>query len=1834
MVVAVDRALNLSPVRLALAIKQLRAGIDGIELLGREPVAVVGMSCRFPGSADDTDGFIELLEQGRDAVSIIPADRWNLDAFYDPDPDAPGKMTTRHGAFLSDPYRFDAEFFAISPREAERMDPQQRLVLETGWAALEDAAISPLSIRGAPVGVFVGICANDHTVREFQDSTRIEAYSSSGAAHSIVANRLSYLLDLRGPSVAVDTACSSSLVAVHLACQSLRSAEVDVALAAGVNVVLEPEGNIALSKARMMAADGRCKTFDARADGYVRGEGCGVVVLKRLVDALRDRDPIRAVIRGSAVNQDGRSNGLTAPNLLAQRDLVERALQNAGLEASEVCYVEAHGTGTSLGDPVEVDALREVYGAGSRACGLGSVKTNFGHLEGAAGIAGLIKVVVSLERATIFPHLHFRRMNPSISLDRSRLFVPTEKHSWPPGRRSAAVSSFGFGGTNAHVILEEAPRLEASASLSDTSAQLLTLSARTPAALAALGRRYVRHLRTRHEQAFGDVCFTANTSRTHFAERLALVASTREEAAAALEQVLSGADSAELLRGTTRRETKRVAFLCTGQGSQYVGMGRELYEQEEVFRSTLDRCSEVMGGSGELLRVMFAGEGELDRTEWTQPAMFALGLGLAELWRSWGVEPAAVLGHSVGEYVAACVSGALTLEAGMGLLKKRARLMQGTRGGRMLAVFARQRWVEQELLEGSGELAVAALNAETEVVVSGSGEAVSWLEERCRQAGVKTRTLKTAQAFHSAAMDPILDELERAASEVEALAPRIPLVSNLTGTEMSQAPDAAYWRRHAREPVRFEAGLRSLSALGCDVFIELGPHPVLLALGQQVLTAPELLWLPSLHRKTAERVQLLRSAGALYTRGVEPVWDRISGQGRRRVSLPSYAFQGASLRSARRREAPQPAEVEVPSRLPGKRLRSALSQIQFQARLTHASHPICQHEIQGEVVVPAAAYLTSLLGVARAAGREPAFDRVVFLAPLRVERGATYCLQTIEHVERDDEAFVIASQPEEAPADAAWVAHVRASRPLRAAVLAAETAVDTDELREHMPVEIPCDEFYAQMFERGYQLGKSFRWLERIWSGEFEALGQLRASEAEDACEGDVLPPGLIDACLQLFGITWAGNAEPGAVYVPISVEEFRYRQHGTGRLFCHVRRRASEQEEQTFTGDLRLFDEHGKTVARMVGVCVRRTTSLFAKRARAASCFSVQWRSLPEPEPAAAPVGGTSSWLVLGRSRGFGQRLTDELSARGDKAMLVCPEATAWRSPAWAGNPLSEQLDTVLREFMTSARAGDGVIYLSEFEAAVDGKQLPNVARLGTALALVQARARLQSEARLWFVTRGAQVVEPTDAMDAARLLDQAPLWALGRVAALEHPEFFSGLIDLDPQQEQNPASLARCLRVRDGEPEIAFRASGARVPRLVPEAVEASSSLAIREAATYLITGGLGGVGMASARWLVERGARHLVLVQRSDPSERAQQAIAQLQASGAEIVLARADVSDATQVARVFAQIETTLPKLRGIVHAAATLDDGVLLHQSVERLQRVWAPKVWGGKHLSQESERFELDFFVLFSSVASLFGSPGQSGYAAANAFLDALAWTRRARGLPALAVNFGPWQGVGLTSSLSARDRARFVDQGLAMLDQSAALAALEALLPSPMAQIAVLAADSDLGGRTQDSVSSPLLREFRVAAQHAQEPASLPVEPELLRRLARSRRAERLAVVRRFVQEQAALALGHTQASLVDPRTPLRDVGLDSLMALSLSKALGKGLGRPLPPALVFNHPAVEDITQYIAAQVLSADAPLDASAGAPTLPELLVSELKELSEQELGAAVDEELAWLGRDG
>ncbi|NEP33355.1 type I polyketide synthase, partial [Moorena sp. SIO3B2] len=1232
--------------------------------MNKEPIAIIGMGCRFPG-AKNPEEFWELLCNGIDAITEVPASRWDNELFYDADISKPGKTNSRWGGFLEQVDRFDPNFFGISPRETQTMDPQQRLLLELAWEALEDAGQPPEELAGTPTGVFMGVSSFDYYELIAQNPSNFSTYTGTGNLNCINANRLSYFFDFHGPSMAIDTACSSSLVAVHLACQSLWSGESSLALVGGVHMVTSPWMSVAYAQGGFMAADGRCKTFDAKADGYVRSEGAGLVILKPLSQALANRDRIYALVKGSAVNQDGYSNGLTAPNPLAQEAVLRAAYKNAGVSPGQVQYIEAHGTGTKLGDPMEMKALGAVLSVGRAPgdyCAVGSAKTNIGHLEAPAGIAGLIKVALSLHYRQIPPSLHFTEPNPYIKFDEIPLRVQETLTPWPEKSMPAyaGVSSFGFGGTNSHVVLAEVenkellignppptPPKEGSTEEErlERPVHLLTLSAKTEEALEQLVTGYEHHLKKHSELAIGDVCYTANVGRTHFKYRLAVVTKSTEQLQEQLKATAEREETPGVFKGQKiGRKRPKVAFLFTGQGSQYVNMGRQLYESQPTFRQGLDQCDEILRPYLEhpLLEVLYPqdaqnlGSSLLDQTAYTQPALFAIEYALAKLWFSWGIKPKVVMGHSVGEYVAACVAGVFSLEDGLKLISMRGRLMQQLPpGGEMVSLLASESVVKEAIADYSSQeglhkpaVSIAAINGPESIVISGESEAIAAICSKLEALGVKTKPLQVSHAFHSPLMEPMLAEFEAVAKQVTYNQPKIPLISNITGEKVgAEIATAEYWVSHVRQPVRFAQSMKTLNEQGYELFLEIGPKPILLGMGRQCVPEDVGVWLPSLRPGVEEWQQILESLGQLYVKGLKVDWSGFekdyAGQ---KVALPTYPFQRQRYwididNTNHKSIFLSRAKGFHP--LLGERFYSAIQQqqIQFESQLSASEPAYLKHyRVFEQVIFPAAGYIEMVLaaGATLFKSSKLVLEDLVIQSALVLHQEKLKAVQTVlSPWENGTYQFQIFSgDQQDNQQQPIWTLHTEGK--LREQQIDSEpTVANLEALKETFPQQIEVKDLYQKFHAQGIDYGVSFQCLKQLWRGEGQAMGEIQLPEEllRDLTNYQ-LHPALLDVGMQVIAAA-IGEEESQTTYMPVVIEHLTVYRRPDPNLWAMASVAIPlKDNKDSLSGKITLLSSKGETIAIIEGLQLKQVTreALLGREADELRnwLYEIEWRSQP----------------------------------------------------------------------------------------------------------------------------------------------------------------------------------------------------------------------------------------------------------------------------------------------------------------------------------------------------------------------------------------------------------------------------------------------------------------------------------------------------------------------------------------------------------------------------------------------------------------------------------------------
>jgi acyl transferase domain-containing protein/acyl-CoA synthetase (AMP-forming)/AMP-acid ligase II/acyl carrier protein len=1819
---------------------------DSAPRFSNEPIAIIGIGCRFPG-ADSPMAFWQLLRDGKDAITEISPERWNISTIYDQNP-VVGKAEAYRAGFLEQIDRFDSVFFGISPREATYMDPQQRLLLEVAWEALEDAGQPPSDLAGSRTGVFVGISSSDYSLLQFSDPGFLDVYAGTGNAHSIAANRLSYQLDFRGPSLAVDTACSSSLVAVYLACQSLCSGECGLALAGGVNLMLAPHLSIILSKAHMTTADGRCKAFDASADGYVRGEGVAVVVLKPLSKALSDNDPIYAVIRGGAIGHDGQTNGLMAPNPQAQETVLREAYQRSGISPGQVQYVEAHGTGTFLGDPIEAKALGSVLSvdrSGGQPCIIGSVKSNIGHLEAAAGIAGLIKTALSLKHRAIPPSLHFAQPNPHIPFEELQLCVQRTLGSWPDETRPllAGVSSFGFGGTNAHIIVEQAPKPPSITAHCETSfpdlAYLLPMSAHSEEALYSLVQSY-RDFLTDGALESGissrDICYTASTRRSHHDYRLALVGHSQKELGERLEAFLQGETDRGVSSGRRiATQRKKIAFIFPGMGSQWVGMGQELCEQELVFRQVLEQCDLLIQRhtNWSLLEQIAADEvhSRLDEIDVAQPVLFAIQVGLAALWRSWDVEPDAVVGHSLGEVAAAHVAGALSLEDAVRIVCLRSQLLKRVSGQGAMALVGLSAEQSQAALVGHEDrVSVAVSNGPASTVLSGEPAALAEIMGRLQCQDVFCRWVQIDVAAHSPQTDPLRSELVESLKGLHSHAALVPVYSTVTGEiREGEAFDAHYWGQNLRQPVLFSMAVQALLGDGYDIFLEISSHPILLRAVEQAFCGKESITLSSLRRGEEERATMLESLGALYAQGCPLNWDALYPSGRC-VGLPSYPWrrerfwlETKDVGSNLYWDQPWGGQKETqPHPLLGRysKLTHPLDAHVWETRLDKRVLPyLDDHRVQGTTVLPGTAYVEMALAAATGilGEREFALAEIEFQKALFLFEDTPYVLQMILAPIADGQmtCHISGRQLRADQASDAWSLHVSGRIcPNRTTPRDLERQV-LDEIRSRCPKEVRGKDFYRRWAQVGNQWGASFQGIQRLWLGDGEALGEVWVPETlKSQVEDYQFHPAVFDACGHVLAAIGAGgNGGKKTLFVLDRIDQVHVYAHPTLRMWSHARIRLdAEQRKNALMGDIRVFDESGQVVLDCVGVSLR---YLDYEVRRIDSEDPTNWLYKLKWQPAARLADqpalshrpfSSGNWLIFADEGGVGQALADLLIAQGERCILIsrgevfeCVGHGRFRINPRRAEDMERLLHAALETDHPECR---GIVHLwglegDSGEITVSSLEAAQVMGCHSILHLVQKLVQLtwHETPRLWLITKNAQPVvsEPSELTVA-----QSPIWGFGRTIAVEHADLWGGLVDLDADASLRESASLLLAEVwnSDGEDQIAFRQGQRYAARLVrvPQAVEIAPSIQWRLDGSYLITGGLGDLGLLVGRWMVEQGARRLILLGRSKLPPRSSwaqvenesrlgrkiAAIRELEALGASVHLVSADVADEAQLAGFLEGFRREgWPPIRGVVHAAGSVSLQTLLELDVAMLDEVMGPKVSGAWLLHRLLESDDLDFFVFFSSATTLLGSPRLAHYAAANAFMDALAQYRRARGQPALSVDWGFWSEAGLA--------ARYLEAGHVLLrgvdpfNPEQGIKVLEQLLRRGAIQTGVLRINWGQWFQSYpDFVQSPLFSSLR--REEADTSSRPGKDGESVRDVLFAQPEERSVLLKSYLSEQLARVLG-IASSRVDVRRSFNDLGVDSLMALQLKKRIEHDLDVIIPVASFFEGMSIDRLVGQV---------------------------------------------------
>ncbi|WHX16791.1 type I polyketide synthase [Streptomyces malaysiensis subsp. malaysiensis] len=1845
---------------LRLARRQLRE----VEDRAREPIAIIGMACHFPGDVATPEDLWRVVDEGVDVISSFPEDRgWDLDSLYDPDPEHAGTSSAREGGFLRDVADFDAEFFGISPREAAAMDPQQRLLLETAWEAFERAGLTREALNGSRTGVFAGVDSYHYLSLIGQTTGDSAGYVATGNLGSVVSGRVSYSFGLEGPAVTVDTACSSSLVATHLAVQALRQDECSLALAGGVTVMATPGGFTEFSRQRALSPDGRCKAFAAAADGTGFSEGVGLVLLERLSDARRNGHRVLAVIRGSAVNQDGASNGLTAPNGPSQQRVIRQALANAGLSPSEVDAVEAHGTGTTLGDPIEAQALLATYGQDrpeGRPLWLGSIKSNIGHTQAAAGVASVIKMVMALRHEVLPVSLHIDAPTPHVDWGAGEVRLLSEPVEWAANEqpRRAGVSSFGISGTNAHLILEQAPAQPVEAARAPDSSRggvpaggvvPWVVSGRGTEALRGQARALAERVATDPDASPAEVGWSLISTRSVFDHRAVIVGEHRDELLAGLNALATGDTHPTLTEPTTGPGVGGMGpvLVFPGQGSQWLGMGAGLLDTSPVFAARVAECEHALTPHVDwsLTEVLRGGvnAADLARVDVVQPVLWAVMISLAAVWDHHGLTPTAVIGHSQGEIAAACVAGALSLDEGARIVALRAHALRRLAGHGAMASLTTSQTHTEELLTNLGEHAdavgVAAVNGPGSVVISGPPEQVAHAITACEQAGHRARLIDVDYASHSAQVDEIAEELNQLLAGVKPVSAQVAFYSTVTGARMDTSGlDTAYWVKNLRERVRFADAVRALLHDGHRVFIEASTHPVLTIGMQESIedARVDAVTIPTLRRDHGGPDQLARSVARAFTAGLSVDWTRWfpTDPAPRTIDLPTYAFQRERYwLDGEGGPGGDPAGLGLTAA--GHPLLGAAVELAdgtthvLTGRISARSHPwLAEHVVAGAVLAPGAVLVEWALRAADAVGCG-GVEELALQVPLALPESGGLRVQVVvgaaaEDGRREVRMYSSPDHPNsldpglDSGADTGWVCHaVGVLAPAPEAPAPVEGLGGAWPPPGAEPLDVGA--FYEQVMAAGYGYGPAYQGLKAAWRQGGDVLAEVALPDAAGGRDGYGIHPALLDAALHpsLLMDRPEGQEDDGQVWLPFAWNGVSL----WATEAATVRVRLSRDEERQ---SLRL------TVADTVGAPVLTVDSLVTRPAaadqlRSAAAtravdglFTLDWMPLPAPATAPSPasVVGEGGWVVLGEDR---LGLAEPVAAGvGADATVSHPDLEALIAAVDAGEPAPAVVLT--HPYTAEGGHGDGLGAVEEL------------------LGLVRSwlRRPALADARLVVVTRGAVAAgragDATDDADDTALdpsgVDPsgAGAWGLIRSAQSENPGRFV-LLDLDEGHEGRAGLVEAVVRaVESHEPQLAVRDGRVLVPRMVRAVAapgpttddrgESTTGLdenttgldggatGLDTDGTVLITGGTGTLGTLVAEHLVRAwGVRHLLLVSRSGPEAAgAGELTAALTELGAEVRIAAVDVTDPDAVAALVAGVDSAHP-LTGVVHAAGVLDDGVLTTQTPERLARVWRPKATAAAHLHAATAELPLSLFVMFSSTAGTLGASGQSNYAAANAYCDALAARRRALGLPGLSVAWGLWADAsGMTGHLGEADRARMTRSGIGAMSSERALGLLDAAMRHGHHHL--IAIDLDvraLAGRPALTLPAPL-RALAGGGTARRTAATARPHTDWAGHLAALPLEEQRRTLLNLVLSHAAAALGHSDPGRIQTERGFLELGFDSLTAIELRNRLTAVTGLRLATTLIFDHPNPAALAAHLHSEL----APEDADPLAPMLGEI----------------------------
>lgn len=1780
----------------------------------KDTVGIIGMSCRFPGGANNPDQYWDILMSHEDCISTVPDSRWDVDQYYSENKKEPGKMYTKMGGFLNVPIdEFDAAFFNISPKEAQSLDPQQRLLLELTWEAFESAGLDINDYNGSNTGVYVGMAGEEYSLAHYKsgDVDKINAYALTGTTFSTACGRISYTFGFEGPSMSLDTACSSSLTALHLACKALQNHEVDLAIVAGVNLMISPAVHVCFSKIEAISADGHCKSFDEAADGYSRSEGGGVLILKRTEEAKADKDTVLGIVSGTAVNQDGNSNGLTAPNGASQEKLIKKALKDAALREQDIGYVEMHGTGTKLGDPIEVNAVINKYGMfrnNEEPLKIGSVKSNIGHLEAAAGIASIIKVLLSFKHSTLPANLNYSTPNTFIDWKNSSIKVVGENMQWNDTVKRAGINGFGFGGSNAHIILTEPANDKAPEVQPDMeSGYILKITGKTKNAVKSNGKNKLDFIKNNPQLSLENITYTNNAYKSDFSKRVVITGGSRNDLVRNLESYLNNHDSEGVLEATDEIGLPKLVFLYTGQGSQYVDMGKELFTKSKVFRSAFNACNALFMPylKQSLSELIYSGSFDdeyIANTCYAQPLIFSIEYALDKLWDSLNIRPDIVMGHSIGEYTAAVRAGIMTLDDAVKLLAKRASSMGTLPGGNMTSVFA-DREIVEDLIKGfENQVSIAVINSKNNIVVSGEKDAIESIVSEAKRRKIKANPLHVSHAFHSKMMLPAVDAFKNIASSIAFEKSQVEFISTKLGrfVREDEVLDADYWSEHIVDTVDFHQGMQCLKEKRNIICLEIGATKVLSLLGKLTL-GDETIMLSSMDRKTDNLAQLYTCVGELYCKRFPIKWKNLYSDEHSKVQLPTYAYDKKSYWLKPNHQLENSINSTGGNILGQKIVTPLLKDTFIYQNTFNSNYPyfMKEHIIFDYAIAPAAAHLSMLFSKAKDfRGNKPlSIENVEFHKPLITGKDERRTVQYVfENVDSDTIDVSLMSTEEADVWKENWTEHCKGTLIETNNGLNENKTVDIEYLENLYPVNQSNFTVYDVMSKFGFNLGSGFTRITKVWNNNNGGVCRIDPLDDLPMDEKYDIYPGTVDSILQsLLAVselcvkmnTDTENYDFKTA-IPISIGKVIYYYKEAKALWCHVS--VENSQKDGVLGNLEVYNEKGEIVLEirsLLAVLTDRTAILKGlDREGSNMLYDVQWIESKKTEPLHISTNKDLHYILLSGNKFLADTIYNRLNFHGfDYTLVSVEELSKLNSKKKMKHLLQKLVDkdcgkTYKLLYIPPNNIGD--IDDITMESLIQSIEKSN----SDVLHVIQAISELHfaDVLQMWIVTKNALGLSK-EKVDMV----QSMLWGFAKVISLEYPMLWGGIIDYCAEREdQDVDSLIAELLEPRNEQVILLGNEKRLVPRLDKYKVDKNKeSVSVKSDASYVISGGTGGIGLAYAAYLIKNGAKNLILLSRKAPADEVSKKIEQWTKQNINVIVKSLDVSVAFSADDL---IDPSMPPIKGVVHAAGALNDKMIADQNWESFEKVFSGKVLGAINLHKALSGYQLDFFIMMSSIASMVGNIGQSNYATANYFLNTFAQYRRSMDLPGLSICWGPWAEVGMAAT-DQDNLKRVAARGIYSLPAERCGKAMEQLfrVDAPC----VMAADVNwnlLNEKTDNRGVSNFLSKVAtnmgdLRTSRSKEERSRSILSEL-KMLNSEERYEFLLVKLKSVVSRI---MGYSDDESIQVDIPVTEQGADSLMIFAMKTEISKLTNIEVDISVFYNYPTLTSINEYILKQMFT---------------------------------------------